>query len=53
MECKEPSPGLINTLGNKVRWEVVFQVLILKGIMELGIWHGPAIEPYIDQVGFT
>src|SRR5258706_9184871 len=54
MEGKEPAPGLINTLCNKVGWKsFLVNVLVLKRIMPLRKRHSTRIEPHIDQIGLT
>ena len=54
MQCKEPSPGLIYSFGNKISRVGIFKFFfIFKREMPLRIRHGTAIKPNVDQVGLA
>ena len=51
MERKEPTTGLVHTLGNEVGG--TRGVCVLKRIVILCIRHGAGVEPHVDKVQFT
>ena len=56
MECEEPAACLVHALGDEVGGEkaaVVECFLVFERIVNLGIWHGPAVEPYVDKIGLA
>ena len=56
MQSKEPTTCLVNTLVDEVAREcdtLINQVLILKWIVYLCVWHRTRIEPNVNQVGLA
>ena len=50
----EPSSGLINRFGNKLRRELLLkQLLILKRIMMLRKWHCAGVKPTVQNLRYT
>ncbi len=53
MECEKPSASLVHALCDEIRREksaVVYGLLVLEGIMELGVRHRPGVEPHVDKI---
>jgi len=57
MQGVEPSAGLVDALGDEVGREGpgftglwTDHVTVLEGVMPLGIGHGAAVEPDVDEV---
>ena len=50
-EGVEPASGLVQSLGDEVRREVAFQVvLVLEGIVVLGVGHGARLKPAVQHL---
>ena len=53
MERKEPSAGLVDTLGDeigRIYLAVVKRLLVFKRIVYLCIRHGAGVKPHVDEV---
>ena len=54
MERVEPATSLVNALADEVGREVLLVKLALFAhIVNLGVWHSAAVEPYVNQVRFA
>ena len=54
VQGKEPAARLVHALGNEIGRKTMRKlVFILKRIVQLGVGHGPAVEPYVDEVAFS
>ncbi len=54
MQGVEPTACLIHPFRDEIRREVIFEnLLIFKGIVPLGVGHGAAVEPDVDEVEFA
>ena len=56
MQGEEPATRLVYTLIDEVTWEgytLINQILILKWIVNLSVWHRTRIEPNINKIGLA
>ncbi len=53
VEGVEPSSGLVQALSDEVGGESLFELLLTHvfGVAELGVGHGPGLEPTIENFG--
>ena len=56
MQREEPTTGLVHTLSDEISgidYAVIKCFLVLKGIVNLCVRHGAAVEPHIDEIQFA
>ena len=56
MQREEPTACLVHTFGDEVGriyLAAVQQLLVLERVVNLRVWHGAGVEPYVNQVAFA
>mmetsp|Transcript_63686 Transcript_63686/g.184702 ORF Transcript_63686/g.184702 Transcript_63686/m.184702 type:complete len:476 (-) Transcript_63686:842-2269(-) len=47
----KPSSRLVQALGDEVRGEALLElILVLEGVVLAAVWHGPALEPTVEDL---